>query len=199
MLIQVEDIQKIRSVASNIDRTKVEAYIVEAERLDLIPVIGMDLYDRLESGDDSIVIEIDKYGIPLLLADKNEDIVGVEGSKTTAETLMLEGGKYYDCCGKLQFVEGVKVALAYLAYARLVHNHQVAVTPFGVVSKMGDDSTPTDARTMMSVFNDTRNIGLAMLARCVKFWQRVEECCGVCLMRRALEGNGKRKFVVVGD
>lgn len=200
MLIELQDIQKIRSVASNIDIEKINNYIREAERLDLIPVITYDLYKRLDGeGVEAIEVGVDRYGIAELLADEQGNPIVVEGENTTAETLMLEGGEYYDRCHRVQYIEGVKVALSYLAYARLVRNHQTQVTPFGVVSKMGDDSNPTDQHTVASVANDARNIGLAMLERCARFWVQVEECRGLYIMREALRGNGKRKFVVVGD
>lgn len=200
MLIDITDIQKIRSVASNIDLEKVNNYIREAERLDLIPVITYDLYKRLERGDEAVIeVEVDKYGIAVLLADEDDTLITVEATKTSAEELMLDGGEYYDRCGNVKYIEGVKVALAYFAYARMVRNHQVAVTPFGVVSKMGDDSNPTDARMLASVAADAVNIATAMLRRCAEFWLQVEECRGLHIMRKSLAGNGKKKFIAIGD
>lgn len=200
MLIGVKDIQDIRSVANNIDPKKVEIYIAEAEMLDLIPIIGMELYNRLESGEGVIVVGIDEFGVPQLLADEEGNPIVEMENRTTAEELMLNGGKFFGrCCGKLQRIDGLKKALAYFAYARLVRNHQVAVTPFGVVSKMGDDSSPTDARTVAATANDARNIGLAIVERCMRYWAMVEKIYCFSVARNPFKSNGKRRFIAIGE
>lgn len=202
MLIGVSDIQDIRSVANNIDPHKVEIYIEEAEMLDLIPAIGMDLYNRLESGEGFIVVGIDDAGVPQLLADEEGNPIVETNERTTAEELMLNGGKFYGrCCGRLQRLDGLRKALAYFAYARLVRNHQVAVTPFGVVSKMGDDSNPADDRTVASIANDARNIALAIVDRCMRYWAVVEKTYCLCQNKdkNTFNSNGKRRFISIGE
>ena len=46
MLIDVEYIRRFRPIARNIADDRVGVYIREAERLDVMPVIGAELYER---------------------------------------------------------------------------------------------------------------------------------------------------------
>ena len=113
MLIELQDIQKIRSVASNIDIEKINNYIREAERLDLIPVITYDLYKRLDGeGVEAIEVGVDRYGIAELLADEQGNPIVVEGENTTAQHYALGGhdhGGAFESCGWLcaQFVSRI--------------------------------------------------------------------------------------------
>lgn len=52
MIIKPEDIRKVRAIAKNIeDLQRIEPYIEETEKLDVIPVIGAELYKKID--DDS--------------------------------------------------------------------------------------------------------------------------------------------------
>lgn len=158
------DIQLIRPLANNISEAKVDIYIQEAERLDVLPIIGAELFGRFESG----------------------------ANLTEEEQIMLEGGVYTTDSGS-RSLSGVKMALAYFAYARLVRNNQVNITPYGVVTKMGEDSSPTDYRTVAAVCADAQNIGESLLSDAMRYWRSVNGDCAC--------GNSqknKRKFVAIG-
>ena len=47
MIIDINDIRAVRQIAGNVDEERVNIYIREAELLDLEPVIGADLYEKL--------------------------------------------------------------------------------------------------------------------------------------------------------
>jgi len=164
MIISMDDIQQVRPLANNLDEAKVDIYIREAEHLDLLPVIGASLYARFDDG----------------------------VNLTEQEETMLEGGDYDGGCGVRHFA-GVKTALAYFAYARLVRNIQVNVTPYGVVTKMGEESSPTDYRTVAAASADAHNIGEALLAEAMRYWRSVGEGCACGAGQKA-----KRKFVAIG-
>lgn len=164
MIITMEDIQRVRPLANNLCEAKVEIYIREAEHLDVLPILGAALYARLDQGE----------------------------GLTEQEMTLLEGGEYNADCGGVRHIQGVKVALAYFAYARLVRNNQVNVTPYGVVTKVGDESNPTEYRTVAAVCADAQNIGEALLAEAMRYWREVDGVCA-CGTQRA-----KRKFVAIG-
>lgn len=146
MIITVNDIRTYRQVARNIDDSRVEIYIREAESLDILPAIGAEEYDRLSA----------ETPDPALSDD---------------EQLLLSGGTYEDEAGVKRRFEGLKAALAYFAYARFVRNHQLNVTPFGVVYKDGDESTQTDTRAIAAASKDAERIGQEYLAGAVAFWK----------------------------
>ncbi len=162
MIITVEDIRKVRHIAHNIDNGRVDMYIREAEILDVVPAISAELYEVLDAGEN-----------------------------LTAEQEMMLNGGYYDAgCGKRKF-EGLKVATAYLAYARFMRNNQVNVTPYGVVTKIGEESATTEHRIVVAQAQEAENIGQAMLAEAVRYWNSVVST-GECATTK------KKKFLAIG-
>ena len=170
MIITVDDIRKYRQVARNIDDGRVEIYIREAQSLDILPAFGAEEYDRLTAEEPD----------PAL---------------TEAEQLLLSGGTYEKDGIKRRF-EGLKAALAYLAYARFVRNHQLNVTPFGVVFKDGDESSQTDLRAVAAASKDAERIGQEYLGGCVDYWKTVSAAgCGP----EAGTSRPRRRFIPIGD
>lgn len=162
MIITVEDIRKVRHIAHNIDNGRVDMYIREAEVLDVVPAISAELYKVLDAGEDL----------------------------TAEQEMMLNGGYYDDGCSKRKF-EGLKVATAYLAYARFMRNNQVNVTPYGVVAKIGEESTPSERSIVVAQAQEAENIGRALLAEAVRYWHNVSDSCS-CTTKK------KRKFYAIG-
>ena len=161
MIITVDDIRAVRPIAHNIDNSRVEVYIREAEVLDVVPAISAELYEVLDAGEE--------------LAPEQE---------------MLLNGGYYDAgCGRRKF-EGLKVAAAYLAYARFMRNNQTNVTPYGIVTKIGEESATTERSIVVAQASEAQNIGQAMLAEAVRYWQTVNGLCAPV--------KRKRKFYAIG-
>lgn len=169
MIITVNDIRAYRQVAKNIDDAKVETYIREAQSLDILPAIGAEEFDRLNAETPS----------PELSSD---------------EQLLLNGGVYEDSAGIKRRFEGLKAALAYLAYARFIRNHQLNVTPFGVVFKEGDESSTTDIRAIAAASKDAERIGQVYLAEAVAFWKSREGAGNASGSR-----THRRRFIPIGD
>lgn len=163
MIITVEDIRAVRHIAHNIDNGRVDMYIREAEILDVVPAISAELYEVLDAGE----------------------------SLTAEQEMMLTGGYYDAGCDKRKF-EGLKVATAYLAYARFMRNNQVNVTPYGVVTKIGDESATTEHRIVVAQAQEAENIGQAMLAEAVRYWDSVgnKSACNTT--------TKKKKFIAIG-
>jgi len=141
MLITYQDIRNVRPIADNIiDEKRIAPYIEEAERLDVMPAIGTELYRQLDE-DESAMSEY-------------------------LRTLFRDGG-YYDCYGK--WFAGINATIAYLAYTRFVKNNSVNVTAFGVVSKSTNFSEPVEEKTLVRHANNAEKIGLEYLRQCVDF------------------------------
>lgn len=177
MIISVDFIRNIRPIAKNIDDNRVLMYIAEAESFDIAPIIGAELYQRYSSLG---VIEVDADGNPLQDENGNPIYSLMEGNLSSDEYKLLNGGYYADDCGRLQRFEGLKVATAYLAYARFIRNQSINVTPYGVVQKTADDSTPTAERNIAAAAADAERVGKAYLLATMKYWRYVTgEACAV--------------------
>lgn len=148
MIITVDDIRKYRQVAANISADRVDVYIKETERLDILPVIGADEYLRLISS-----------GI-----DLNDD-----------EKLLLDGGEWVDACGTKHLLSGLKAAEAYLAYSRFIRDHLTQVTPYGVVVKEGDYSQPASVQAVAAKAQEAQKIGRQYLNDCADYWRKVTD------------------------
>lgn len=77
-------------------------------------------------------------------------------------TAVMEGG-YYDG-GRS---EGLKVAIAYIAYSRFIVNNPINPTAFGVRYKDGEFSTRVEDNIIIRSSNEARNIGEAYLEKVI--------------------------------
>lgn len=205
MIITPDYIRKFRPIAENIKDERIAIYIEEAEKLDIAPAIGAELYRKFSNLG---AIAIQKPGPqPLKTVQGVSDpeaskpevtkvatVYGkVEGELPSDEYQLLNGGYYKDCDGVEHRFEGVKAALAYFAYARFVRNHPVNITPFGVVAKAGDDSTPVSSGMVGTISADAERIGREYLAASLRFWKAVHEEMGFKPARP------RRHFISIGD
>ena len=103
MIATIDDIRtSVRQITNNIQDIRVEPYIFEAETLDIINVIGAELYEQ-----------IDKQ-----LKDGTGDL------SSDVMDMVSNGGYYKDkCSGKKRFTQSLKMAIAYLSYARFFRDN----------------------------------------------------------------------------
>lgn len=192
-LITIDTIRAYRPIAENIDAERVNVYIDEAERLDILPAIGGELFKMLRNLG---VITIDEDG-GKLLDDNGTPIVTMEEGELPADVHFLLDGGYWDkgagCGGVVRF-EGVRAAEAYFAYARLVRNNSYSVTRFGVVVKEADDSSPASGAAIAAIAGDARKIGEEYLRGTVAWWNATHAAAG-----DKITPARRRKFVAIGD
>ena len=191
MLITVEDIRKYREIAPNTQRNRVEIFIRETEELDIIPLLGVDEYDRLNAGREGFAVFIIGQGV------LGTDALGGDNIWTKEELMLMNGGQYVDAHGCKQRFMGLKAAESYLVFSRFIKTHPLQVTPYGVVVKEGDDSSPASAQSIQGVSKDSEKIGRQYLADAIKFWRHAQQqCCNGCSQPvRA----SKRKFYAIGE
>lgn len=68
--------------------------------------------------------------------------------------LLLEGGEY-ERDGKLYYIAGVKRALAYYVYSRLLESGSVDLTRQGVVNRRSDDANAADEDNIIKISRET--------------------------------------------
>ena len=189
MIITVDDIRKYRPIAKNIDAEAVNVYIREAERLDILPAIGAELYKEFSS------LGLIRTGNGEALTDDadREIFSGIEGEMSADLHKFLNGGEYTSSKGELVRFEGLRTALCYFAYARFIRHHSINVTAFGVTQKYGDLSTPIDQAIIMSQSREAKKIGEEYLRRTLLFWSDRQKDEGVKPRPKV------RRFVAIGD
>lgn len=83
--------------------------------------------------------------------------------------ILLNGGEYDSECGVIQSFVGLKTALAYYTYARIVKNGDGNVTRFGFVNKESEYSSRQDIQEKVMAYNDTFSIADRYLKECVQY------------------------------
>jgi hypothetical protein len=143
-LLLVTDFATYKELSVNIDdTTRINPYILQAQQFDLKPLVGEVFY---------------------------KDILD---NPTSAEnTLLLNGGAYSYQNKNYEF-SGLKIVLAYYAYARIIENQNIHVTRFGVVFKNNADvSERVDEKTLQRLILQTRNQARAYWDECHLFLNR---------------------------
>lgn len=192
MIITPNDIRKVRPIANNIeDIARIEPYIDNAEKLDILPEIGASLYKQFDEAVKLNVFQI-KGGINIITNSSKEILL------TSSQWDEFLNGAYYNCddcgCDGLRHSEGLIAATAYLAYSRLLPNHPVNVTAFGIVKKLGPLSEPIDEKTLYTAANSAKKIGLEFLRQTVDHLR----CKGFIDECRKIDNKRYRKFKVIG-
>lgn len=166
-IIKPEDIRKVRPIAENIiDIKRIEPYIYEAETLNLMPAIGVGLYQQFTS--DSFNHEMQSIGKVIIETNGGNNI------ELTSEKWekLLDGG-YYTCenCScdsdKKKYSAGLRAAISYLAYAKMLPNQPINITAFGVVRKTTTLSEPVEEKALFRATNEAKKIGLEYLRQSV--------------------------------
>lgn len=88
--------------------------------------------------------------------------------KAGEEKLLLNGGTY-ERDGKRYYLNGVKKALAYYTYSRLVESSSVELTRQGVVNRRSEYSDMADNRDILSVSRETYAIADRYMEECLSY------------------------------
>ena len=112
------------------------------------------------------------------------------------------GGEFKDGCGGCREFAGLRKALAYYAWGRLVKTNSNRLTRFGYVRKQGDNSTVVSWEERQSDYHDAFAIAQGMLLDTVayidaeidKFPEFPRDCCGAKNNR----GNGRVTIRIIG-
>ena len=161
-IISSDDIRKVRPIAENVlDFKRIDPYIREVEQLDVMPEIGISLYQQIT--DESFTQSLTENGSAVITVN------GTDITVTREQWEKVTGGGYYTCgdcdCGQdgTRYSAGLTAAVAYLSYARALPNMPLNVTALGVVQKSSPHSEPVDDATLFRAAGEARKIGLEYL------------------------------------
>ena len=97
------------------DEALLTQIIAESEREDIRPRIGATLFVALKS------------------TESDADLTG-------SLRILLLGGEWTDDSGRMHYLDGIKVALAYYTYGRVIRDGNITSTRYGAVIKSDDNS-----------------------------------------------------------
>ena len=147
LLITREDIDR-ECRPCNAQDALVDRCIEEAQNLDIIPAIGADWWLRV--------------------LDRNDDAVA---------TLLWEGGIYRDTCGNAHIFAGLRKALLYYAYGRIVRSSGGVSTRFDFVVKADQYSDSADLQAKVQAYNEAFANADTYKAQCLAYLNTSETCC----------------------
>ena len=135
LLISREDIDR-ECRPCNAQDALVDRCIEEAQNLDIIPAIGADWWLRV--------------------MNRENDAVA---------TLLWEGGIYRDTCNNAHIFAGLKKALLYYSYARVVRSSGGVSTRFDFVVKADQYSDSADLQAKVQAYNEACRLQHSTLGR----------------------------------
>lgn len=83
--------------------------------------------------------------------------------------LLLEGGMYDNSRAQKKLLTGLKTALAYYTYARIVKSGDMNVTRFGTVLNDTEESTRPSFKEKLQAYNDAFSIAARYMQECVDY------------------------------
>lgn len=158
--------QLARPTSVHIDEQEVEAYIREAEDIKIKPAIGVTLFNKL--------------------ADATTD-----AALTAEELILFKGGAYTSPCGCDTDKEcaGLKRAVAYLAYARMIAANGGIVTRTGYYQHDDSYASRVDDKNRANARRDVQNMADYYLGSCIEYLPMLQ---GASCKARAHRGGNVR-------
>lgn len=146
LLITREDIDR-ECRPCNAQDALVDRCIEEAQNLDIIPAVGADWWLRL--------------------LDRNDDEQAIT---------LWEGGVYEDVCGEQHIFAGLRKALLYYAYGRVVRSSGGVATRYDFVVKADQYSDSADIKAKAQAYNEAFATADGYKAQALAYLASVAAC-----------------------
>jgi len=150
-ILTVEEFRELaRPTSKHVDEKEVTAFISECENLNIIKAVGLDTFEALV-GD-----EVDE-----------EHRVLLEGGVWTQT---MQDGKER----KRMRCVGLKQALAYFVYAKMIQSDGGIVTRTGMMRHDDEHASHADDKNRVRRYNDAMNVAEEYLTGCLLYWRSVK-------------------------
>ena len=170
-LISISDFSGYPAISTNVNTAKkLDPYITEAQRFDLLPILGQELYWDL--------------------------INDFTASPSLVEYGDLFNGSEYTISGKTFKHEGLKPALIYFTYARYRMNANEEETAGGLVTKNNPYSEPASEKTIARRVDQARSAAFAYMEPVIKFLN--DKHLDYPLWANSCKGSNKRSTRITG-
>ena len=154
------------------DEALLTQIIAESEREDIRPRIGATLFIALKS------------------TESDADLTG-------SLRILLLGGEWTDNSGRMHYLDGIKVALAYYTYGRVIRDGNITSTRYGAVIKSDDNSnSASDNAERQRQYRQAFDTADTMIVEAVNYITAMkvggyEECPGI--------RSNRAKMSVIGN
>ena len=154
------------------DEALLTQIIAESEREDIRPRIGATLFIALKS------------------TESDADLTG-------SLRILLLGGEWTDNSGRMHYLDGIKVALAYYTYGRVIRDGNITSTRYGAVIKSDDNSnSASDNAERQRQYRQAFDTADTMIVEAVNYITTMkvggyEECPGI--------RSNRAKMSVIGN
>lgn len=154
-----------RPTSVHIDDNEVLAYVREAEDVSVKPLIGIDTFTTLVEA--------------ISAATLSEEL-----------QILFEGGTYTPACDCAETKEcaGLKRAVAYLAYARMIAANGGMVSRTGYYQHDDSYSSRVQDGERNNARREVQNMADYYLGTCADYWATQQSCCG----HKAVRGGNVR-------
>lgn len=132
-----------RPISQNFKDSTIEIYIPEAEQIDVKPILGEQMYIDLSEAQTGTTL-------------------------TANQELILDGGVYTVENRKYVF-SGLKKAISYFVYSRLIRNADGQLVTFGFVNKELNESSRPELKEKLNAANDAMATGNVYLNEVLQF------------------------------
>lgn len=112
--------------------------------------------------------------------------------------VLLDGGEYVDGCGNSRHFVGLRRALAYYVWARLVKSSVNHLTRFGFVQKRDEYSQATEYRERQTAYNDAFAVADGYMKACLAYIRAKPEIFADYTLKGKVRAN-RTKFKILGD
>lgn len=156
-IVTIENVKtNIRPISKHLDDNRINIYIDEAEHLDLKPQLG-----------ESLFIDLKEFinDVPATERTSGKTF----GTDYPDYDLLLTGGIYKKSESVYKEFAGLRTALEYYVYARLVKNNNYTVTRFGFVNKEDQYSQQSDLKERLVSEKDARSIADTYMNDCLEY------------------------------
>lgn len=174
-LITIDEFNKLaRPSSQHIDPLRVLTCIDESERLDIMPTFG-----------DTFYLDIAEH-------------LGSDDAESVPYSVLLNGGVYTDICGRSHVLAGLKKALAYYAYARLVRIADNELTRYGFVAKADDYSDRVSEKGKAAAVADARIVADGYMRECLRFLDCKRDFFPL-YRRGSMFKYGRTRYNIIGE
>ncbi len=145
-LITVERFKELaRPTSKHIDDGEVQTFIRECEDIYIIPAIGLARFKALQ-----------------------------EDEEEPKNITLLDGGEFTDKGGELKKCSGLRLALSYFVYAKMVMSDGGLLTRTGLMQHNDSYASREDDKNRVRMYNDAMEVAETYLGSCLAYLKSVE-------------------------
>lgn len=150
-ILSAEDLKAyVRPISRHVEDEDVETFIRECEDTVIIPAIGLKRF---------------------------KELCGEENQLRDENKILLCGGEYENRKGELKQCVGLKAALSYFTYAKMMMSDGTILTRTGLMQHNDSYAERSDDKNRVRRYNDVMNVAEEYLSTCLAYLASLNKGC----------------------